>query len=429
MIERDVDCLIIGSGSAGLSCACKIKKYGVEPVIVERDNILGGILSQCIHPGFGLSYFKEDLTGVEFIQRFIDKVSSYNIESMLNTMVLEIKNSFPKKKVIAVNSKDGIIIFNAKTVILAMGCREKTRHNLNIPGTRPAGIYTAGTAQRMINIEGLMPGKEVVILGSGDVGLIMARRFTLEGARVKMVIEILPHLGGLLRNKVQCLDDFNIPLILNHTVVNIHGKRRIEGVTIAKVDKNFKPIKRTEKHVLCDCLILSVGLIPENEISKNAGIKIDSRTSGPYVNENLETTVPGIFACGNVLLVNDIVDEVVLQGEIVAKSAFLHIKNLKSKEKWKNVICGKNLRFVVPQMVSGKKDVKFLLRVKRPVENAVLEILEISKKIKIERAMPGEMLKIGLKKEEIRKAGNKLSFSLKQSLYTFGTNDGCGHQS
>lgn len=415
MIERNVDTVIIGTGPAGLAAACKMKELGVEPIILERDKFLGGILPQCIHPGFGLIYFKEDLTGPEFIQRFIDKVRSYKIETKLNTMVLEIKNdSKERKKVIAINPKDGLIIFNTKTIILGMGCREKTRYNINIPGTRPAGIFTAGTAQRLINIEGLMPGKEVVILGSGDVGLIMARRFSLENAKVKMVLEIQPYLCGLLRNRVQCLTDFNIPLLLSHAVVDIHGKNRIEGVTIAKVDENFKPIKETEQYISCDCLILSVGLIPENELSSNVDIVIDPNTGGPIVTENLETTVSGVFACGNALLVNDLVDYVVEQGEIAAIGAVDFIKcSSRRTGRWQNVICGEGIRLIMPQRVSGDKDMKFLIRVNEPFQHIKLFIEEINKEIELERAVPGEMIKIKLKKEEISKAKDKLTFSIK----------------
>lgn len=414
MIEKNVDAVIIGSGPAGLAAACKMKEMGIDPVVIERDNILGGILPQCIHPGFGLVYFKEELTGPEFIQRFIDKAKGYNIDIKLNTMVLEIEyESYMRKRVIAVNPDEGVLCFNTKVIILAMGCRERTRQNINMPGTRPSGVYTAGTAQRLMDIEGLMPGKEVVILGSGDIGLIMARRFTLENAKVKMVVEIQPYLCGLTRNRVQCLNDFDIPLLLSHTIVDIHGYERVEGVTIARVDENFVPIKGTEKYVACDCVIISVGLIPENELSTRAGISIDPATGGPIVSEELETEIPGIYACGNVLLVNDLVDFAVEQAEIAAESASKFIKNSgRIPMKWKKVIPGKGIRLIVPHKVSGKVDVSFLLRVEKPVEDAKIVIPEIAKKIKIRRAVPGEMIRINLKKEEIIKSGDRLTFSM-----------------
>lgn len=291
MINKEL--VVIGGGPAGLAAAIEAKKNGVNDILlIERDSRLGGILPQCIHNGFGLHVFKEELTGPEYADRFIKELEDLDIEVLLDTMVIELTEN---KQITAVNRQNGLMQIQAGAVILAMGCRERTRGAINIPGFRPAGIFTAGTAQRFVNIEGYLPGKEIVILGSGDIGLIMARRFTLEGAKVKCVAEIMPYSNGLTRNIVQCLEDFDIPLLLSHTVVYIHGKDRVEGVTIAQVDENLKPIPSTEKYYSCDTLLLSVGLIPENELSKMANIKIHNVTSGPVVNQRMETSVPGIL--------------------------------------------------------------------------------------------------------------------------------------
>jgi len=300
------DLVILGGGPAGLAAAIAAHDAGVRDIlIVERDKELGGILNQCIHNGFGLHTFKEELTGPEYAARFIAGVLERNIPYVLNTMALHVS---PDKKVTILNRTDGVQTIEAKAIILAMGCRERARGALNIPGYRPAGIYSAGTAQRLVNIEGFMPGREIVILGSGDIGLIMARRLTLEGAKVKVVAELMPYSGGLKRNIVQCLDDYGIPLKLSHTVVDIRGKKRVEGVTIAAVDEHLKPIPGTEEDYDCDTLLLSCGLIPENELSREMGVAINPVTNGPAVNESLETSIPGVFAAGNVLHVHDLVD-------------------------------------------------------------------------------------------------------------------------
>lgn len=319
MIE--VQIAVIGGGPAGMAAAVKARQQGVKDILIlEREDSLGGILQQCIHTGFGLQVFKEELTGPEYAARYIDMVNELGIPYLTGTTALAIK---PGIVVEAISEKKGFIKIKAKAVILAMGCRERTRGALNIPGTRPAGIYTAGTAQKFVNISGYLPGKKIVILGSGDIGLIMARRLTLEGAEIKMVCEIMPKPGGLTRNVVQCLHDFNIPLKLSHTVVEIHGRERVEGVTIAAVDENLKPIGGTEELVECDTLLLSVGLIPENEITAEAGIEIDPVTAGPVVDEHMETSMPGVFACGNVVHVHDLVDNVTLEAEIAGRSAAL----------------------------------------------------------------------------------------------------------
>ncbi len=322
---KEVDIVIIGGGPAGLAAAVSAYDAGVRSILIlERDKELGGILNQCIHNGFGLHTFKEELTGPEYAQRFADQVRERSIAYKLNTMVLEISRD---KVVTAMNREDGLFDIQAKAVVLAMGCRERSRGALNIPGFRPAGVYSAGTAQQLVNIEGYMPGREVVILGSGDIGLIMARRMTLEGAKVKAVAELMPYSGGLKRNIVQCLDDFGIPLLLSHTVVDIHGKERVTGVTIAEVDGNLKPIPGTEAFYSCDTLLLSCGLLPENELSRAMGVEMNRATNGPVVNESLETSVSGVFAAGNVLHVHDLVDYVSEEAGAAGRAAAEYVRS------------------------------------------------------------------------------------------------------
>ena len=344
------DLVIVGGGPAGLAAAASAKDHGIDSIlIIERDKELGGILNQCIHNGFGLHTFKEELTGPEYASRFIDMVLDRGIEYKLNTMVMDISAD---KKVTAMNREDGMFEVQAKAVILAMGCRERSRGALNIPGYRPAGIYSAGTAQRLVNMEGYMPGKEVVILGSGDIGLIMARRMTLEGAKVKVVAELMPYSGGLKRNIVQCLNDFDIPLKLSHTVVDIEGKNRVEAVTIAEVGPDRKPIPGTEERYTCDTLLLSCGLIPENELSKSAGVALNPVTSGPIVNDSLETNIEGIFACGNVLHVHDLVDYVSQEASAAGKNAANYIKNGKEKDsKIVEILPVDGVRYTVPKYI------------------------------------------------------------------------------
>lgn len=397
------DLVVIGGGPGGLAAAIEAKKNGIDNILViERDKELGGILQQCIHNGFGLHEFKEELTGPEYAQRFIEKLLEMNIEYKLDTMVLDLTED---KKIHAINSKDGYMVIEAKAVILAMGCRERTRGAISIPGDRPSGVFTAGAAQRFINMEGYMVGKKVLILGSGDIGLIMARRLTLEGAEVKAVVELMPFSGGLTRNIVQCLDDYNIPLYLSHTVIDVVGKDRLEKVVIAKVDENRKPIPGTEKEYECDTLLLSVGLIPENDISRKTGLEIDRRTNGLIVNEMMETSASGIFACGNVVHVHDLVDFVSAEARKAGAAAAKYIKNEVKDGEYKEIINGKGITYTVPQKFRVEnidKALEIFMRVNNIYKNVKLEVKDEEKvlmSLNKQHLAPGEMEKVMVPKK------------------------------
>ena len=412
------DIVVIGGGPAGLAAAYSAWENGARNILIlERDQELGGILNQCIHNGFGLHYFKEELTGPEYAGRFIELLQKTGVEVKLDTMVLHVT---PEKQVHAINPKDGYMIIDAKAVILAMGCRERTRGAIGIPGDRPSGVFTAGTAQRYVNIEGKQCGKRVVILGSGDIGLIMARRLTLEGAKVLACVELMPYSNGLTRNLVQCLEDYNIPLYLSHTVTNIKGSRRVEQVTVSRVDESRKPIPGTEMVFDCDTLLLSVGLIPENELTREAGIEIDPRTNGAVVYENRETSLPGVFACGNVLHVHDLVDFVSGESEKAGKAAAEHLLGKRADGAVLKVTNGEGVSYTVPQKIRPnhlEKTAELYFRVRsvyRGGEILVARGEEIIARFSRERMAPGEMERILLPVQKLLAPGaDELCVSVK----------------
>lgn len=421
MLSRDV--VIVGGGPAGLAAAIAAYEAGTTSVLVlERDEKLGGILNQCIHNGFGLHTFKEELTGPEYAQRFIDRADELGIERRLGTMVVDVS---PDRVVTAVNPTDGLFQVKAGAVVLAMGCRERPRGALNIPGYRPAGIYSAGTAQYLVNIEGELPGREVVILGSGDIGLIMARRMTLEGAHVACVAELMPYSGGLKRNIVQCLDDFGIPLLLSHTVVDVEGKRRVEAVTIAEVGPDRKPIPGTEVRYPCDTLLLSVGLLPENELSRQAGVKINPVTRGAFVNESLETSVPGVFACGNVLHVHDLVDFVSQEAAVAGRRAALYVQEGPERAREASglhrigITGTDGVRYTVPssvapQLVDSKLTIRF--RVGAEYRDRYVSVYVDNERVSHRKKRvlaPGQMEQVDLSADMLRQHANAGSITVK----------------
>ena len=418
---KTYDIVIIGGGPAGLAAAVSARKNGVESILIlERDRELGGILNQCIHNGFGLHTFKEELTGPEYADRFIRQVKELCIEYKLHTMVMNISSS---KIITAMNREEGLFDIQAKAVILAMGCRERPRGALNIPGYRPAGIFSAGTAQRLVNIEGYLPGREIVILGSGDIGLIMARRMTLEGARVKVVAELMPYSGGLKRNIVQCLDDYGIPLKLSHTVVDIKGKERLESVILAEVDDNRKPIPGTEEEYSCDTLLLSVGLIPENELSRDMGVTINPVTSGPKVNESLETNIEGVFACGNVLHVHDLVDFVSEEAGAAGRNAACYVKagEKRSGTETADIVLEavEGVRYTVPETINIARmdeELTVRFRVSNVYKNCYIsvyfdEVRMLHKKRQI--MAPGEMEDVRITREQLMNAPDLKKITVK----------------
>jgi thioredoxin reductase len=399
---RNMDLVVICGGPAGLAAAINAKKNGIQDlIIIERNNWLGGILPQCIHDGFGLELFKEPLTGPENAKRYIDELKELKIPYMLNSMVLEIT---PEKKVFVASPKD-LFCFNTKALILAMGCRERTRGQICIPGTRPAGVYTAGVAQNIINLKNMMVGKDIVILGSGDIGMIMARRLTLEGAKVHAVVEILSHTNGLPRNIQQCLIDYEIPLLISHTVTEIHGINRVKSITISPVNEDLEPIKGKEKRIACDTLLLSIGLIPENDLAKACGVELSSATGGAIVDENLETSVPGVFACGNVLHVHDVVDFVTLEAERAGKSAAEYILGKSLKTERIQTEAGSGIHYILPHYISSGTDLELSIRVVCPGEDISIGFFDgekLVKTTKFRKVHPAQMIKVKIKRNETR---------------------------
>ena len=411
MMQKEL--VIIGGGPAGMAAAVAAYDAGIRDILIlERDKSLGGILRQCIHNGFGLHRFKEELTGPEYAYRYELQVRERGIEFKLNTMVLDVTSD---KIITAMNSEDGAFQIKAGAIILAMGCRERPKGALNIAGRRPSGIFTAGTAQKFVNIDGYMPGKRIVILGSGDIGLIMARRMTLEGAKVEAVCELMPYSGGLARNIEQCLNDFDIPLMLSHTVVEIHGKDRVEGVTIARVDERRKPIAETRRFIECDTLLLSCGLIPENELTKGAGISIDRITNGASVDQNRQTDIEGVFACGNVLHVHDLVDYVSEESEIAGRAAAKYLLGGLVEPMDIKLVTDGRIRYTVPQRISEATDVTVYFRVSdvfRDVRIVVKDGDRVLINKKKQKVAPGEMETVTLKAEQLKETCGVLAFSL-----------------
>ncbi|MCD6363685.1 MAG: FAD-dependent oxidoreductase [Synergistetes bacterium] len=410
------DTVVIGGGPAGLSAAIKAKEHGLSVLLLENRDLLGGIPLQCVHPGFGLHYFKEDLTGTEFIYRFIEKFEKLGIESYTNAHLVEIELVSDIEKRLKVITPRGVLSLQTTSLIYTTGARERHIFEIGITGNRPPGVFTAGEAQTMMDIYGIMPGKEIVIVGSGDVGLIMARRFALEGADVKAVIEIMPFPGGLTRNVVQCLHDFDIPLYLSHAVTRVEGTKRVEKIIVCEVDENLRIKEGTEKEISCDTVVVAAGLVPYIKILEKIGVLTDPATKGPIINELLETSIPGTFVAGNALVINDLVDYVVEQGEKSADGAreFVERGGIPTK-RWKRMVKGRNIRLLVPHYLSGEEDVMIYARVLKPEENVKVRFLEIEKEIKLPFVKPAEMLRLKLRKEDIAKAKDKITMEVVQA--------------
>ena len=411
---KEVDVAVIGSGPAGLTAAINAHQSGAEKVLLlEREEELGGILKQCIHNGFGLEQFKQDYTGPEYAERLVKELEKTDVQCLLNTLVTDISAD---RVITALSPEHGALEIRAKSIVLAMGCRERTRPNIGIPGTRPAGIFTAGVAQRFVNIDGYLPGKKVVILGSGDIGLIMARRLILEGARVVGVYEIMNYPGGLKRNIVQCLHDFDIPLHLSHTVTEIKGRERVEGVIISKVDSDLRPVEGSEQSIECDALLLSVGLIPENELSKKAGIELSVTTGGPMTTETMETSVPGIFTCGNVSTVFDLVDYVAQTGAVAGVSAARYASSSSRENgRFVDIIAGENVRLLFPERYSFQDDLVMFIRAAKPVEKPVtVEVTPPGSRINRPYARPNEMLRVKIPKGKLAGVKQSIKVSIRE---------------
>jgi NADPH-dependent 2,4-dienoyl-CoA reductase/sulfur reductase-like enzyme len=406
MKQLTFDAVVVGGGAAGMSAALELDARGHSVLILEREDTLGGILMQCIHNGFGLIEFNEELTGPEFAQRFEEKVSARNIQASLRTTVLDIREEEGRRVVYAVSPSQGMMRIEARALVLAMGCRERNRGNIRIPGTRPAGIYTAGLAQRLVNIEGYIPGKDIVIIGSGDIGLIMARRMTWSGCKVHAVIEILPYPSGLTRNIVQCLNDFGIPLYLSHLVTDIYGKDRVEGIEVTPIESGALMHEKAFK-IACDTVLLSVGLVPENELSRNAGIEIQPTTNGPWVDSMLMTSLPGVFACGNVLHVHDLVDYVVEEARRAGANAAAWLSGYRPSREIR-IKTGSNIRYVLPARLNPERENRLYMRSLVVKNDARLEVRldgNVVRSRKLAHVQPSEMLSLTLGPEDVAAAG------------------------